>query len=188
MLAGAEALSRCLSRRPVLVGIGSRWHGDDAAGPAVLDRVAGKVDVRCIDAGDAPERHLGEMAESGPETVVLIDAVSFGGLPGEVAVFDPCHLPARAGTTHDMPLRVLMRYLEAQWGAEVLLVGIQPGSVAFGAPMSAPVEAAVEALAELLLARLAPTATTLASTGLAVGARGPSHVAGKEGGQSHPWM
>ena len=152
---GASCLEQCLERRPTLVGIGSRWHADDAAGPAVISRVSDRVSTKCIDAGDAPERHLGEVIESGAEAVLLLDAVDFGGVPGEIALFAVGDLPGRASTTHTSSLQLLMRYLEAEGNAEVLLVGIQPASVAFGNAMSAEVVASVDALAELLQAKLA---------------------------------
>jgi hydrogenase 3 maturation protease len=152
--ARTEELERSLSGRIVLLGIGSRWRGDDAAGPEVLARVAGRVRATCIEAGDAPERHLGEATRGRPDAIVLVDAVDFGGAPGEVAVFRAGDLPPRAGTTHQTALGVLMRYLREESGAEVLLIGVQPASVGFGEPMSEAVREGVARVAQLLTARL----------------------------------
>jgi len=173
---GAERLERYLKQRPTLVGIGSCWHADDAAGPAVISRVSGRVAPRCIDAGDAPERHLGEIAESGGEAILLLDAVDFGGASGEIALFTAEDLSGRLATTHTSSLRLLMQYLEAESSADLLLVGIQPASVAFGEPMSAAVRASVDALADLLQAKLPPS-PTLPRTG----------AQGQEGSQSQSW-
>lgn len=144
-------MARVLGRRAVLLGIGNRWRGDDAAGPAVIDRVSARAEARCIDAGNAPERHLGEATAGAPDAIVLLDAVDFGGAPGEVAVFSPEQLPDRLGTTHDVPLRTLMHYLRTVSGAQVALVGIQPAVTAFGAGLSPEVSDAVEAVANLLI-------------------------------------
>jgi hydrogenase 3 maturation protease len=149
-----ERFEQCLNRRPVLIGIGSRWHADDAAGPAVVSRVSGLVAVRCIDAGDAPERHLGEAIAGGADAIVLLDAVDFGGEPGEIAVLTAAELPDRLSTTHTSSLRLLMRYLATESDADVLLVGIQPAQIIFGQPMTEAVRAAVDAIAALLIARL----------------------------------
>jgi hydrogenase maturation protease len=149
-------LDECLNGDTVIVGIGNRWRGDDAAGPALIDRLSGRVSARCLDAGDAPERHLGAVACS-TDTILLVDAVDFGGAPGQVAVFAEPDLPDRFGTTHDVPLRTLMSYLRVQSGAMVLLLGIQRGHTAFGAPMSGEVRASVELVAQILTARLART-------------------------------
>jgi hydrogenase maturation protease len=154
MSRAAEILEEHLTGRVALMGVGNRWRGDDAAGPAVIDRVSGRVEAVCIDAGEAPERHLGEVVAGGPERIVLIDAVDFGSAPGEVGVFRPEELPGRRESTHDVSMATLMRYLRAMSGAKVILVGIQPGRAGFGEPMSAAVEAGVVALAEALAARL----------------------------------
>ena len=154
MSPGAERLKEFLTGRAVLLGIGNRWRGDDGAGPAVIDRVSGRVVGPCIDAGEAPERHLGEATVGAPEAIILIDAVDFGSAPGDIAVFGPEELPRRLGTTHDVPLKTLMQYLRATSGAEVALVGIQPGSTAFGEGLSAAVREAVEAVAGLLIVQL----------------------------------
>lgn len=156
MQAAARMLDNCLNGDTVVVGIGNRWRGDDAAGPALIDRLSGRISARCLDAGDAPERHLGAAADSA-STILLIDAVDFGGAPGQVAVFAEPDLPDRFGTTHDVPLRALMSYLRRQSGATVLLLGIQPEHTAFGAPMSGEVRASVELVAQMLTARLART-------------------------------
>ncbi len=164
----------------MLVGIGNRWRGDDGAGPAVIDRVRGQVSTRCIDAGEAPERHLGEATAGAPEAIVLLDAVDFGEAPGELAVFNLQDLPRRSGTTHDVPLRTLMHYLGAVSGADVLLVGIQPADTAFGSGLSAEVRAAVDAIADLLIGRYGRARAAQGPAGVA------AHAADEEGGQSHP--
>ena len=150
----AQRLQACLQGTAVLMGIGNRWRGDDAAGPEVIARLAGRAEVRCIDAGDAPERHLGEAAEGTPDGILLVDAVDFGGCPGDVAVFGLEDLPARLGTTHDVPLSVLMGYLRAMAGADVLLLGIQPETTAFGDRISAAVDDAVGVVTDMLVAQL----------------------------------
>ena len=189
----AQRLQACLQGTAVLMGIGNRWRGDDAAGPEVIARLAGRARALCIDAGDAPERHLGEAVEGSPDAILLVDAVDFGGHPGEVALFGVEDLPARLGTTHDVPLSVLMGYLQAMTGADVLLLGIQPETTDFGRRMSAAVDDAVRVVTEMLLAQLGegPTVDTCAC--LSGGSLHPlnpvdsicsgSHKGAAEGGQ-----
>lgn len=162
--APALLLEEWLERGPVLVGVGNRWRGDDAAGPMLVARLAGRAGVPCVDAGDAPERHLGEIAAAG-RAALLVDTVDFGGAPGEVALFRQQDLAAGLASTHTCGLGLLMRYLEVESGQEALLVGIQPGSVGFGEPLSAPVAAAVAALSGLIEARLRGPAIAAAPAG-----------------------
>ena len=189
----AQRLQACLQGTAVLMGIGNRWRGDDAAGPEVIARLAGRAGARCIDAGDAPERHLGEAAEGAPDSILLMDAVDFGGLPGAVAVFGLEDLPARLGTTHDVPLSVLMGYLRAMTGADVLLLGIQPETTDFGTRMSAAVDSAVRVVTDMLLAQLGEGPTVGTCACLSGGPRHPlnpvdaicsiPHKGAAEGGQ-----
>ena len=118
-------------------------------------------------------------AGAGSDAILLLDAVDFGGSPGEITILRAEELPARVGTTHNPSLGLLMRYLEAESGAQVLLLGIQPASIGFGKPISVPVLASVEALARMLEARLGvtPEANDMEP------AAGPRHAGSREGGQ-----
>ena len=189
----AQRLQACLQGTAVLMGIGNRWRGDDAAGPEVIARLAGRAEALCIDAGDAPERHLGEALEARPDAILLVDAVDFGGSPGEVALFEPEDLPSRLGTTHDVPLSVLMRYLRAMVEADVLLLGIQPQTTDFGTRMSAAVDDAVGLVKDVLLVQLHEKRTADTCTCLSGGSLHPlnpvdstcsiPHKGAAEGGQ-----
>jgi len=171
----AQRLQACLQGTAVLMGIGNRWRGDDAAGPEVIARLAGRARARCIDAGDAPERHLGEAVEGPPDGILLVDAVDFGGRPGEVALFGLEDLPATLGTTHDVPLSVLMGYLRAMTGADVLLLGLQPETTDFGRRMSAAVDDAVRVVTDALLAQLGESPTVGTCACLSGGSSQPLH-------------
>ena len=148
----AQQLQECLRDKLVIVGIGNPLRGDDAAGPRLIEllRECAPASWRLIDAGSAPERHLGEVEAATPAAVLLIDAVDWGAPPGEVAFFEETNLPQRACCTHDVSLRLVMQYLRLQTGAKIGLVGIQPAQTAFGAALSGPVEAALRRLVELL--------------------------------------
>lgn len=177
MSPSALRLQASLHGKTVLMGIGNRWRADDAAGPEVASRLAGRSLARCIDAGDAPERHLGEAVEARPDAVLLVDSVDFGGAPGEVAVFALEDLPARLGTTHDVSLAVLMRYLRAMTRADILLLGIQPATTHFGGRMSAAVSDAVSVVTEMLAAQLGSDLLPDICTSLSSGPPCPAHAA-----------
>jgi hydrogenase 3 maturation protease len=139
----------------VVIGIGNRWRGDDAAGPLVVDGLAERIPVRCIDAGEAPERHLGEALAGSPASIVLVDAVDFGGHPGDIAIFSLDEMTGGLTTPHRVPVGTMMSYLRAMSGATLVLVGIQPAQTEFGEPMSGAVRQAVDSTVELLAGRLA---------------------------------
>ena len=129
----------------LVVGVGNPDRGDDGAGPAVVEELSRVAKgLRVLDAGDAPERYLGPMAESGAAVVVFVDAVDFGGEPGQAALLEERDLPRRSCVTHRSSLGLVMRYLKEQAGQRSLLLGIQPGSVAVGQGLTPPVQAAVK--------------------------------------------
>jgi hydrogenase maturation protease len=133
----------------LVVGVGNVDRGDDGAGPAVVEGLAA-TGIKALDVGDAPERYLGPMAESGAQTVVFVDAVDFGGRPGEVVLLEEGEMPVRSCVTHRSSLGLVMRYLREQAGQRSLLIGIQPGSVDAGAELTPPVQAAVAGVAAAL--------------------------------------
>ena len=145
-----DRLRAALSGRVVIAGIGNRMRGDDALGPVLIDRLQGRVEAALVDCSEVPERHLGAIAERSPQSVLLIDAVDLGAAPGSAAVLGEGELPDRLGTTHNTPLRVLMRYLAAETGAQVTLLAVQPAQLEFDSPMSPAVEATVDALADII--------------------------------------
>jgi len=143
-------LREALGRRCLVVGIGNPLRGDDGAAQALLRRLEGAVDAALLDAEEVPESHLGRIVEARPEVVLLVDAVDLGSQPGGVALLTRGRLPAGGFSTHRPPLSVLMFFIEQETGAEVLLLGIQPKQVEFGAGLSPEVEKTVEALAAIL--------------------------------------
>jgi hydrogenase maturation protease len=127
-------------RAPALVlGVGNVMLGDDGAGGAVC-AAAGRPEA--VDCGDAPERFLG-LAGGAAERVLFVDAVDFGGAPGEIVFCDGGELTERFGTTHTSGLALLARFIEESYGKPTAALGIQPDGTGFGAEMSGPVRAAV---------------------------------------------
>lgn len=143
----------------IVIGVGNRMMGDDAVGPAVLDRLTGRVapDIALIESvGDAT--HL---LESWRDTrlAVVVDAVVSGGVPGSVRRIDGRNgLPStwRSASTH------LVGVAEAiDLGAavevlpdELVVYGIEIGSVQPGVSLSPAIVAAADVAAEGIVAEL----------------------------------
>ena len=152
MICGNEAkrLMRAWLLEPTLaLAIGHPLHGDDALGPLVCAQAEG----RAVDCGDAPERYLGLAGDPAVNRVLLIDAVDFGGAPGEVVFCTPEDLTERAGTTHTTGLAVLARYLQETYAKPVAVLGVQPAETRFGAGVSEAVRAAAAEVSDLLKER-----------------------------------
>lgn|GEM_PF-495524 len=129
-------------RAPTLVlGVGNRLLGDDAAGSLVCER-AGRAEA--VDCGDAPERYLGLAGAEWVERVLMVDAMDFGGEAGEAAFCAAGDLRERFGTTHNSGLALLARFIEEEYGKAVAVLGIQPSDTGFGAALHPAVRATVD--------------------------------------------
>ncbi len=134
--------------------------GDDAVGPAVLDRLVGRVDPGIVlieSVGDAT--HL---LESWRDTTlaVVVDAVVSGGVPGSVQRIDGTDgLPStwRSASTHLVGVAEAVD-LGAAIGVlphELVVYGIEIGSVQPGVHLSPVIDAAADEAVEKIAKELA---------------------------------
>ncbi len=151
-----ERLGEILVGRVCVLGIGNRLAGDDGAGSAVAEQLAGRVAARVIDGGIAPENHLERVVREKPDAILLIDAVDFGGAPGSLRVLDARDLGPGGLSTHATSLGLIREYLSARSPARAALVGIQPGRLQLGEALSDEVARSVGALASRIADLLGP--------------------------------
>jgi len=118
----------------IALGIGNPNRRDDRAGlvaARLLRRRCRSVVV--IIGGVTPEGSTAVLRAARPDAILLIDAVHFGEEPGYAAFLTEADLTGRpAWSSHRPPLALLMRYLAAETGARVLLLGIQPADTGWG--------------------------------------------------------
>jgi hydrogenase 3 maturation protease len=134
--------------RAVVIGIGSEFNGDDAAGIEAVRRLqvdlAGVENLLALDGGAAPENATAPIRRFAPGLVIMIDCAAMEAAPGTIAWLKMEDLDGLSASTHTLPPSVLAKYLQAELGCDVGLIGIQPESLAFGAPLSAAVSRAVD--------------------------------------------
>ena len=133
-----------------VVGVGNRHRRDDAAGPQVIDLRRPETSGVWIDAGVAPENHLELIVRAKPDTVLLVDAVDFGGRPGDCKITDINALETAAISTHAGSLRLLGEYLSIRSGVRPWVLAIQPRRIEVGEGLSEPVASTVGRIAALL--------------------------------------
>lgn len=75
--------------------------------------------------------------------MVYVDVAEMGLEPGAIRWLAGDELGETMATTHTLSLGMSAKFLTAETGCEVYLLGIQPLADAFDAGLSAPVEAAV---------------------------------------------
>ncbi len=126
--------------------VGNDLMGDDAAGP-LLARMLEDSPLRgwsVLDGGSAPENYIFKVREMAPEEVVIVDAANMDLSAGDVQMVDKEQIASLfLMTTHSLPLSFLMDCI-GEFVPRVEMIGIQPGTVAFGVPVSREVMRAVE--------------------------------------------
>lgn len=145
------------TQRIVVLGVGSELYGDDAVGVVVARR------VKQMDLGpnvEVIEGHTGGLNllfdMEGADWAIVVDAVDFGGQPGEICVFEAedadLVMARRVASLHHVSLAdVLELGRETGITPRVTVVGIQPGVKGFGRELSEAVAQQVEAAAQAVV-------------------------------------
>ncbi len=128
----------------LVLGIGNRLRGDDAAGSVVAERLAARGMANAFDCAEAPENYLARIEQLQPPDVVFVDVVAFGQEPGTIRLFRGETFPVESVSTHAAGLAPLMGFIAASVAAECWVLAIQPADVTYGAALSEPVQKAVE--------------------------------------------
>jgi hydrogenase maturation protease len=138
----------------LVLGLGNRLLGDDAAGPLVIDRlgadesVGGEVALQ-----DGGTIGLGLLpAVEDASALIVIDATRLGAAPGNVRVLEGAAMDRQAGScrgsVHEVALADLLgaAALRGRLPARRALVAVEPQHAALGEPPSPPVAAAIPAM------------------------------------------
>jgi hydrogenase 3 maturation protease len=143
----------------IVLGIGNRLGGDDAAGTCVVDilnqsqhktRALLSNEIMAIDVGTAPESYTSVIRRHRPDLLILIDAADMGLTPGVLREIKPEKISILSFSTHNIPLSTFISYVEEFCG-EILLVGVQPEQTGIGNGLSKAVLRSVKKLAETIL-------------------------------------
>ena len=98
------------------------------------------------DCGSMPDNHVAALRKARPRTLLIVDAADMGLPPGERRRLSLGGLDAVLDSTHGIPLSLLL----APFGVEAEALGIQPGNLQLGAPLTDAVERAALRAAELI--------------------------------------
>jgi hydrogenase maturation protease len=146
--------------RTVVIGIGNRLRGDDAAGVVAAERLRPRVPegVEVVSCDEEPSRLM--EAWDGAESVLLVDTVSSGMSPGTLHRFDAGDdaVPARTfrSSTHAIGIADTIELARAlgRLPRRVRIYGIEAGGFETGSSLTPAVESAVAFLVRDVLADL----------------------------------
>jgi hydrogenase maturation protease HycI len=152
------------ARRTVILGVGNKTRGDDAAGIVCSEKLKkslrGKTRSHLkISLGyESPESLSGEIRKFDPDFVLILDAAAGPHGPGAVFVVEKDRIADEGFSTHKLSLALFVRYLDESIGCKVMVLGIQPETIGFNVranKLSDPVKKSVNTLAEFLSKTLA---------------------------------
>lgn len=137
--------------------IGSGLRGDDAAGLLVarslglfIQKSRLRHRVQVVSGETAPENFTGLIRKFRPAHIILIDSADMGCCAGEVRVIDPGSIAGMSFCTHRLPLSVMIEYLRRSMRCGVTVIGIQPETVVFAAPVSSRARKAARLVSSVL--------------------------------------
>lgn len=110
----------------------------------------GGPEVLFLAGSTAPENFTGDIKRFAPTHLVMVDCADMGINPGEAVILDPEKVGGISFSTHRMPISIMMRYLRIFIDCEILIVGIQPKSLKFGAKLSKEARSAVDGISSVL--------------------------------------
>jgi hydrogenase 3 maturation protease len=143
----------------IVLGIGNRLGGDDAAGTCVVDmlnrrqhraRALLPTEIMAIDAGTAPESFTSVIRQHRPDLLILVDAADMGLPLGALRKIPPERISTLSFSTHHMPLSLFISYVNEFCG-KVPLIGVQPERTQMGKHLSEVVRKRMMELVEAIL-------------------------------------
>jgi hydrogenase 3 maturation protease len=141
--------------RAAIVGMGHELRGDDAAGlmiaQALKELAVHQAHLLVIEGGSAPENTTSVLRRFAPDMVLLVDAADMDAPPGSVRWLSWETTTGLSASTHTLPPALLARYLRAELGCVVALIGIQPAHLTIDSTVSPVVKAAVDSVVEVLV-------------------------------------
>jgi hydrogenase 3 maturation protease len=147
-----EHLKPHLKGRVVIIGIGNTLRSDDGAGSILAARIKDKVPFQVWDVGASPENYLEKIIQDRPDTLLVIDVADFGAQAGEFRLLEADSLDTiNLFSTHNASLTMLINYLQDSGKMDIIILIIQPKSIAFGDKLSPDIQIVVSKLEDWFL-------------------------------------
>lgn len=141
------------AKQIAFLAIGSELRADDAAGILTANELLKKdlpKNFKVLLGYTAPENLTGEIKRIAPTHMIICDAANSGINPGEISSIAVEEVDGAAFSTHMMPMNVFVNYISQDNPCKVLILGIQPKTLEFGAEMTSEVKQSAKNLSEVI--------------------------------------
>jgi hydrogenase maturation protease len=144
-----EKLKALLSqnhRKILFVGIGNLLRQDDGAGVYISTRIRETDNIKVITAEVSIENYIGKINSTVHDTLVVIDCVDMNRTAGSFDLIPVEQVSDLTFNTHNISLKKLSGF----FSNELLILAIQPETIAFGENLSYIVHEACDKIVELI--------------------------------------
>ena len=121
--------------RLLFVGVGNVLKSDDGAGVAICRQIIERPNIRALTVEVSIENYIGKINSMDPAEMVILDCMELGSEPGETRIVELNQVEDITFNTHNISLGRLGDFFHFP----TYILGIQPGTVAFGDKLSSPV-------------------------------------------------
>ncbi len=144
-----------------ILGIGNELNGDDAAGVLMARELMKhyadqpqRSNLVIYDCGTLPENFSGPLRKFRPDLILMLDAGSFGGKPGDLLLASSEESEGMSFSTHSLPPSVFADFLINELNCVVQLLLVQAENIDFCDPLNSQIEKTIRetvpALAEII--------------------------------------
>jgi hydrogenase 3 maturation protease len=139
-------------KKVVIIGVGNPIRADDGVGVKIINKLQALEleNVLLLNSETVPEAFIDNVVEFNPSHVLILDAANFQGSYGEARLIPIDKIGGATVSTHNLPLTIFATYLQQTLNTKVILLGIQPKIIEFGAAMSSKVHESAEEIVEIL--------------------------------------
>jgi hydrogenase 3 maturation protease len=130
------------TKKLAILGAGAILNADDGAGVIITDNLQKKFNedncknLRIYTGNTAPENFSGEIKKFSPDHLIVIDAADLKEEPGSIMIIDPDIIDGVSFSTHMLPLKVMLQYIQKEIGCRITILGIQVADVVYGNPVT----------------------------------------------------
>jgi len=147
------------AKRIAFLGVGSELRQDDASGMLIAEyienafrnKTALKCQTKVFFGSTAPENLTGKIKEFNPTHLVIIDSIDIGKPSGTISLITSEEIGGISFSTHRLPLKIMIQYLNEFLKSQILIIGIQPKTIEFGNILSKEVTKSVKLLSGIII-------------------------------------
>lgn len=142
-----EELKSKLKGKVIILGMGNTLRSDDGVGSILASRLRDKISFEVFDVALSPENYLEKIIKEKPDTIIVIDAADFGGLPGEFKVLEAKDIKTtNFFSTHNASISLVINYLQSHLKVDIIILIIQPKTIIFGDKLSQEIAKSINIL------------------------------------------